>query len=503
MYKACKKNQYISKYSYLILCCFILLFIIIRIIFNPYWVGDYPHLCSVINELAENPVHPLHPIYGIGNSYPYFNPYFVFVGFIIHIFNLNIHYTFIAFGIMNLIGLFLNFHLFINYYFKNNISTIALLLIVFLWGIKPYTFSNFLNFNSLIDSFPYHSTFSLSFTFLSFYLCLLLKDKMKIIYIIFLPIIISFAILAQPLNSVFILSGIIIFYFYDKKIEITWRKVIISFVICLFIIIIILIWPYYSIFDTLSTAPTHMSGEVNLGRHTLYSGVFLKTFPIIILGMMALWNNFINKKILSIHFLFLFLILFYLVGIPKQLSITARTLSPAIIILQIIIAGFLKECILLNFERKYLIFYISIPIILYHITISSNKAFAWPFTDKSNLYKVNEFNFINTTKIKHYDIVLADRLVGYYIPLFKGKLVSYPHDFGSTYINNYQERNNDVDIFFSMLTSNFQRKVIIEKYKANFILIDCKKIAPQIRDSLETFGNFKIYNDKFLLITIR
>jgi hypothetical protein len=100
--------------------------------------------------------------------------------------------------------------------------------------------------------------------------------------------------------------------------------------------------------------------------------------------------------------------------------------------------------------------------------------------------------------LNYNDVVVADSSSLRLIPAFGGRVTASV--FPPYWITDNEKRMNDLSIFFSEAATSFQRKSILDKYHAKFILLDKQHAFLQntLIDSLHL--NIEYQNDQFMLL---
>ena len=139
-------------------------------------------------------------------------------------------------------------------------------------------------------------------------------------------------------------------------------------------------------------------------------------------------------------------------------------------------------------------------IVILGFTISLNshniKTFSRAIFGADNTY--SEYAFLSDYT-QQYDVVLADEGSSWMVPAFGGKVIASIHPV--YWIDDHEKRRQDMKLFFHHRI-NFKIKTgIINKYHADFILVNKKRIVNfRLYDD---FGDLTYENNTFRLIKIK
>ncbi len=156
------------KQRYFILSFCLLIIALVQLKFG-FWVGDFYEHLSVVRELATHPFSPHNPRFLSISPHPFFSPYLLVVSFLVRITGLSPFTLLSTAGLFNLLLFLFSFRLFISLLYEDeNVSFYSLLLILLCWGLHPWFWSSFFNFQVFFLTLPYPSFFAMGLTLLSF-----------------------------------------------------------------------------------------------------------------------------------------------------------------------------------------------------------------------------------------------------------------------------------------------------------------------------------------------
>ncbi len=496
-------SQY--RYSVLVLILFLKFFTFAT---NGFWSGDFWEHSAAVKEFIERSSHPQHPLFLLDAPSAFMSPYAFLVAALARTLSLN------AIDALSIFSLF-NFLLF-AFGLKRFCSVVSpvrgevtafytLLFTLFLWGNSPWPYSGFLHFEIIETVLPYPSSFSIALSLIG--LSLFLKPFTRFITInnLLLFIIVWFVLLSHPLTFIFLLSGL---FFLSFSSDLFPFKKLLSISLVIFLAgITALFWPYFSLYDLLvgGSKVYHTSNLV------MYLNVWDRIWPNFILLPILFWAS--RFRILFITFLWLIsLCILYVYGTVSSNYSYGRIISYCILIFHIIAA-----CGLSYFEsiiiRTHSLIYKSYHVLL--ISILFILSMSWlPFattrllTLVNQIYKntffVNQNTYKNLVFLNRYissdQLVLSDINTSWLVPSFGGKVIAALHP--QAFVDDFFDRQTDINIFFDSHSTIEQRINIIRKYKPHFLLLDLQnevssiiendfKHLIELLDSNERFRLFK------------
>ncbi|WP_298237612.1 hypothetical protein [uncultured Algibacter sp.] len=456
-----------SKYNYLILATTLGVYGVIMILQGG-WSGDFWEHCAVVKELTNNLANPTNPMIRADIPHAFFSPYSVVVSLFSKISGFSPIESLEFFAFFNLIFFLFSFYLFCKSLFKedyNIIASISLILTLFFWGNNPYKWSGFFHFTTLHYVLPYPSTFAMALVFLI--LAVVLRDIKQDNYYFLSGIIALNSVVAIthpttviPLN----VSIVAIYFVYNgysvKKCFLKSSKIIIpSLILCL-------LWPYYNLFDLLSgnTADFH-SDSIEL-----YKDFYKRIWPLLtIIPYLFFYkkDHIIDFLLITITLLFLIYIGGYILGVYGFSRVISNIMMLGHFLIAYIIYNLIKES---RFKNK---IYLTILSVAFFASVIINKGdnyhtFIQVFKEKDIRY-YEKFSFLKTM-VKSDDLILSHGLTNWMIPAFNGKVLSSGHPL--YWVDDIVERRQNLNIFFSKSTTDSIREGIINKYVADYVLLN-------------------------------
>lgn len=457
----------INRYSFLIAAFFLIIFEILLVL-KGQWGGDFWEHSAVVNELSKHLLHPNNPI--IKTNVPanaFFSPYSLLVAIFSRITHLNSIQSLECFAVFNLVFLLLSFYLFCKNVFREGhqfVATLSLLFILFFWGKEPYFWSGFYHVLVLNYVLPYPSTFSISLSFLI--LSIVAKNQTPKHINTFVVMLLSTVVfITHPTTGMFLYIAIIAlnFSFNDYSIK---QCIIKSSIVIIPSLLLCLLWPYYNIIALM----LGNNSDFNRDSLKLYVSPFQINWPI----LMIIPSLFVIKKDRIFNFFLIAIIimtLIYIGGYALKIYGVSRLISNIMMFAHFLIAYTVFS--LLKEQRLHgNIYYISLSMAILLSLGINFRPFYYTFISifkTKNIEYYNRYDFLRT-HVSSDDVILSDGNSNLIIPSFNGKVVSYI--FPVYWVNDIEERRNEVNSFFNSKTSDSLRQVIMQKYKPDYILIN-------------------------------
>ncbi len=492
--------------QYLILSAAIMTLMLFHMI-NGHWGSDFWEHSAVVRELATHPLSPMHPQILTDAPHEYYSPYSLGVGLISRIFNIGPIAALSAVGLLNLALFLAGLKILVSLLLGNGrTSFYTLLFTLFLWGSSPWGYSGFFHLRILGCVLPYPSTFAMALVFFSLSITILyLRDGNKnwLLPLLAFSVI---TLITHPLSAIVLYTGIAAIAAGCRPNQ---RRNYPDYIFLASVVpmsfLIASAWPYYPFIKFIL-----FKGDIyHLANKCMYMEVFQKTWPALI-GLPLLALRFKSDRRDGLVLFFLGLLLIYVYGGISGSWSYGRVIYSMMLILHMSIADWLSrnEYTLIRPRLqslaapfKYictvLTLVLALALVCKYAAIFINCV---PVAGKNS--DSEDYLFLSRYT-KQYEVVLSDMMVSNYVPAFGGKVVANSRFMA--FVKDRERRENDVKRFFNPTTSLADRKEIIERYGANFLLINKANFA-DARLSLESFEYFgkTVYADrKFILIKIR
>lgn len=462
-------KRFITTNSYFIVAGVLIIFETLYILKGE-WKGDFFEHSAVVNELSKNLIYPNNPIIKSDIPHAFFSPYSVLVASFSKITGLNSIHSLAWFSFFNLIFFITSFYYFSKRIFKKNYITIAstsLVLIMLFWGESPFVWSGFSHIFTLHYVLPYPSTFALSLTLLSLGIVSKNNKRDSLIVIFFSSIV----FISHPTTAITLYIGIITLTFSSNDYSIK-RCFIKSFILIFPSLILSLFWPYFNIIDLFISNSNNM--DFHAQSLVMYSDIIKKNWPILFIIPSFI---FLNKDSIVMFFslTIIALLLFYIGGYVFNFHGVSRVISSAMLFSHFLIAYGIIFLVSKpkSFNKIYLLFLFSAIIISISLNFRQLGHIALGAFKQKDIEYYNRFSFLKRL-VKPNDIILSDSESNWIIPSFNGKVIASDHPL--YWINDFEDRRNDVISFFIKKNLDSLRLVTINKYHPDYILINYKNV---------------------------
>jgi len=522
------------------------------------WVEDFWEHSAAVNAFINRPLDPGHPQLAVLAPHPFLNPYTFFVAQVARIFHLDAITALSGFGILNFCLFCYGLHAFVaslqisnepndrnskqhgvnhspiassvdstkcTSINNNTIAFYSLLFILFLWGGKPWPYSGFFNYQIYLLNLPYPSTFVGGLSLLGLAINARHLRNPRYADLLILIAITSIALLTHPLTAQFLLIGFVAQVFMPRaganKTQPDTSTPIIQTVLIPFLKIAILsiaslglamLWPYYPILELFQAA----GKAYDISNGDMYFHFFTRTWPFILLAPIFLWM-LVMPQLRTLLIVFTFTTVIYIFGYLTERYSFGRIISYTIICIQIACAvaayrveGWVQRlapvAARLGQSIIGVILIIGASSWLYDsanrlLTVTNS---LWLGRTVSNQVTYKEYIFLQS-HVEPGSIVFANTEASWIAPSFGAKVVAVDHTVA--FITDLEKRQLDVLTFFRPQTELQERKALLKKYRAEYLLLDKKldndwsKIDQQFSDVLDGSGKFE--TEKFLLLKLK
>lgn len=492
---------WLMKYRFSILCISVFVVMCLHTK-NGQWAGDFWEHSAVVRELSTHILHPKHPQLMVDAPHAFYSPYSVIVALLARTLQWDAVKALSTMGLVNLCLLFAGLRLFVYSLVPSHRSSTAfyaLLFTLFCWGSHPWLFSGFFHINALRFVLAYPSTFTAALSLIALGCNQFRIETKRQIWLGPILLLAVTVLISHPITFLFLAAGLLSQSIATKG---SAPSIIILVGSLLSLALIIsAFWPYFPMlkifigeFDVYSTR-----------NRVMYNGVVSRIWPSLIgvpLIIASIRSNWRQPLILMLAFLSAM----YVFGAISGNYSYGRVISYIILILHIAIAKHLVK-----FEHRVQKIHASnrlrrliIPasVIMFTLLLSLtplNRTLANSLADRPPTYK--PYLFLSKF-IGQYDVVLADIQSSWIIPTFGGKVVAALHPLA--FVPDHDIRRSDLKRFFNRETVFAERKHIIQKYNATYLLLrKLKKLDWQnLRQSFMTQGRVVFESDSFILISL-
>lgn len=488
--------KFLKNYSFFIVAALVIVIESINIL-KGNWQSDFWEHSSAIKVLSENLFNPSHPYLKLNISHPFFSPYNITVAAFAKVAHLNSIQALSFMAFFNLVFLLFSFYRFCLSLFNdkaNMIAALSLIFILFFWGQAPFGWSGFYHFMVFHYVLPYPSTFAMALTFLI--LSILIKNFQLTYFDRTTPwiILLSTIVFITHPNTGIVLFILIIglnFSYSDKALKFTLLR---SSSLIGTTILLSFLWPYFNMYSVLFG----YNNEFSISWERLYHGEPRIAWPLftVIPGIFLMNKNRISSFLLiSIAMMSGLFVAGYLFNIYGF----SRLISAIMMFTQILIAYFIVNFLSHKSAKgNAYAFFIGVCFL---VCIFLNRKLISESLNLPSGHFYKNYEFLRE-KIKKDDLVLSDLNSSLGIPSFNGKVIAIRKPI--YWVNDIKERREALNAFFANETTDTIRKVILQKYKPDYVLLDLDRVnpTPSFINWLEQQGQIVYKTDKIELLHV-
>lgn len=497
------------------------------------WVEDFWEHSAAVSELIRHPFNPGHPQLAVSAAHTFLNPYTFVVAQFARLFQLDAISALSICGVINFCLFCYGLHVFISslqlhkrtstlqsrHLGNNTLTFYALLLILFLWGGKPWPYSGFFNYEIFFWNLAYPSTFIGGLSLLGLAFNARHQFDRNYLYLAVLIALTTTALLTHPLTAQFLLIGFFAQIFAPQPTQggqqvprsvqfIALSKLAIIFVASL---AIATRWPFYPILELFQGA----SKVYDISNGDMYFHLLTRTWPFMLLAPLFLWM-LLKPALRPLLIIFVATVSIYGLGYVTERYSFGRIVSYTIIVIQIAcaVAAFQFERWLQGSAPRIarvgqiatlllLLFWASqwAPSSISRLLTAGNSVWLGRTVSNQIIYK--DYLFL-PSHISPQAVVFADIETSWFIPSFEAKVVAADHPLA--FVKDAEQRREDVIKFFEQQTSVQERTALLQKYQAKYLLLNkqLNKFWAQIYSQFTTTTSSSVIfeNEKFTLIKL-
>ncbi len=497
------------------------------------WVEDFWEHSAAVGELIRHPFNPGHPQLAVSTAHTFLNPYTFVVAQFARLFQLDAISALSIFGVINFCLFCYGLHAFISSlqihnptstlqsrHLDNNALTFyALLLILFLWGGKPWPYSGFFNYEIFFWNLAYPSTFIGGLSLLGLAFNARHQFDRNYLYLALLIALTTTALLTHPLTAQFLLIGFFAQIFApqpaqgDQQINRSVQFIALSKLAIIFVasLAIATRWPFYPIVELFQGA----SKVYDISNGDMYFHLLNRTWPFMLLAPLFLWM-LLKPALRPLLIIFVATATIYGLGYVTERYSFGRIVSYTIIVIQIACAAaaFQFEHWLQGSAPRLarigqiatlllLLFWASqwAPSSISRLLTAGNSVWLGRTVSNQIIYK--DYLFL-PSHISPQAVVFADIETSWFIPSFEAKIVAADHPLA--FVKDAEQRREDVVKFFEQQTSLQERTALLQKYQAKYLLLNKQlnttwaQIYSQFSNTTSSSVIFE--NEKFALIKL-
>jgi hypothetical protein len=474
-----------------------------------HWLGDFWEHSAVVRELARHPRRPAHPQLALDAPHAFFTPYHLAVAIVARFTGLGAISALAVAGTLNLLLLLLGIYRFAVDVLRDRAAApIMLVLMLLLWGFPPFIFSGFISGALLGLVLPYPSTLATAVTLIGMALEARWVNESHgkpsngpgiLCKILVLAGLQAMVVLTHPVTAALFICATLAFAL-DAARQRKRAPCIALLTVAPAGIALATLWPYYPLWQLL----TAQSAVYNASNETIYPGVLLVLAMLgpVLLGVGPMFMRMRRNPTDPLAHTAMALGAIYLIGGVTGHWTLGRVLAALAILFQAALASWLAaqgshgSRARRRMRAVVLTFCIAWGILSLEIFGLSLK----PRLDIAVPQYNDQYAFIETFTHEG-DVVFADLEAGWMIPTFGGKIVATQHPLA--FVPDHRDRQADLVRFFAPGTSIDERRELIARYDAKFVLLrNGQTAAPDDEAQLRSLGKVVREADGLTLIRI-
>jgi hypothetical protein len=448
-------------------------------------------------------LNPKHPQLLLDSPHAFYSPYSVLLAAFSRFSTLDPVTTLSIAGLVNLGLFFLGLRLFVLSIVPgkrgDTVAFYALLFILFWWGSNPWFYSGFFHFGGLGGRLSYPSTFSTSLSLVCLGSARTGLEQKSPARILALFAVLVTVLISHPVSFLFLVAGLIAFAVDTKGPALTQ----LLFVVCLLVAALLVagMWPYFPFWTFVLNA----SDVYHADNRVMYRDVFERTWPALI-GVPVIIAKLRRKWSHPLVIMAVILSAVYVFGALSGKYTCGRVISYIVLLLHVAIADVVSDFDLklnnghrVDCLRRLIVTAGVVTFSLFLSWDSLKVTLLRAFSTQKPIY--GSYLFL-TRLTGQYDVILSDIRTSWIVPTFGGKVVAALHPLA--FVPDHNIRKSDLKQFFSKSTTFAERRQIIEKYDAKYVLLN-KSILGDCHEcvsSFESLGKRIFQNQSFLLIAV-
>lgn len=466
-----------------------------------HWIGDFWEHSAVVRELTTHPWHPRHPLLLIDAPHAFTNPYALIVAVLCRASGASSVRGLAVAGLVNLLMLLIALRVFVRRLAPDAAKAVSFFLLLFmllLWGQNPWEFSGFFHVNAVNHTLPYPSA-------CAFWVSLLLLalnakrvvERRPVLLLLQVPMS-AFVLLTHPPVFLFAATGCVAMALDAPDRE---REMVVSVGSLGIAFGIASAWPYFPLWTLLMGG----SAMFNANNAAMYAQALARTFPVII-GIPLLVLSAQRERRWSPLAWTAMLFGLYLFGVVTANYNYGRVIFFVVFLLQLEVARFVaqREALWAARGSDLSRFRLTAVTITACVLLSARTLLAAARDTVWGTRTDAGYGFLRHD-VPQYDVMMADHRTGWVAASFGGKLVSTQHPLAFVADSDQQARRADVTTFFNAATSQQQRELLLEKYRASYVFAPRNSPADSTvvsEDALRALGTVAHDEPRFLLIRL-
>ncbi|MGZ5000747.1 MAG: hypothetical protein ACXV7F_10635 [Methylomonas sp.] len=479
------------------------------------WGSDYWEHASALRVLSESPFSPTNPHYASNDPDRQFIPLFVLLGWLMNVTGMGVTTALAVSGTITTVLLCIGVGMFSRAYFQHRCAPVIMIAVLLCgWG-NPWVWTGFYELRCLFHTNYYPAAFDFSLTFIAWALLIraLRSDTVSLPTGIALPVLAALMFVTHQLGGLFALGGAALFLLFEPYGSTRTRMAL--FLLLAAGLAATWWWPY---FNPIELMVRGSGDKQNEGVSDFYNviQVLLLVGPAWI-GLPILWQMARKKTCLALVFGFAGLMSAYVIGGIAGHPVAHRFLSYTVVYLHLPIVW---KILSLNenwargrseLASRYLtwprvraagmllvlvqIAFGSVDFVRVAYEKQTGKSFG-RYPSYNILPELNEA----TQDVPMDAVMFASSDPSLSVTALKGKVVARPRP--QLMIGDGEARRSDNARFFAASTSESDRRSLIRKYGASYILIRKENIPVQVTAQLAQLGTVIHTTDQLIMIKI-
>lgn len=421
------------------------------------WIGDFWIYAATAGEMAARPLHPANPLYGGAAPFAFLSPYAVLLGLVTRVARAHPVDALVAAGLANLALLAAALYAFVAAWTRHAASAAwALAFLLFLWGRDPWSFSGFFHLRSLAYVLPYPSTFAAAAALGTLAAFPRLSDRPRA-FVPLVAVAVALVFAVHPVTGMFLAVGLAAWSFGARRPLPHW---LLLGAACAAGFLLALAWPLVPMRELWFGQLAQVHG----GNDSMYDGPLARVAPALLgVPALALRLRRDRRDPLAVATLLLLLLVAY--GGFAHAWTYGRLLAPAVLLLQVALADAVTA-----FEAR-----LRPPVRALAVTAVAALLVAGSWRAVAEIaYEARHpgdrlwLSFL-AEHVGRDDVVMTDAETCWYVPAFAGRVVAYPMHL--PFVPDHDARLADVGRFFAEDASGDERRALLARYGARFVLV--------------------------------
>jgi len=471
----------IWRQSYLLLWIGIVAVYAWRVVGSTLGRDLFEHAAS-IRELATHPLAPLHPIYAVNEPHSLYSPYAFVLAMLERSLGTDPMAVLAVAGFVNALLLAIGLRAFVREFSASPLApTLTLVFALVLWGILPPAWSGMLHLQSLSYGLPYPSTFVLGAVLLALVQVrrfLRVGGWVRLVVILAVAI---FALLSHPFTSLLLYVGSAAFLL-EAIGRAPWSRLGAVLTVGVAAVPLALPWPFFPFFDLVLAQEAAFEGDHLRMYTSAAQWTFLAWPGVVVLALRARANP---RDPLAV--MFGLTVLLYLFGWVIGAYNLGRLLSVMMLLVHVAlgvgVADWLaarersatssaRDRLVTRWGAGFLVLLAALGVA--RIGLADNVSYA-------EIARI-------AGAVPQDEVVMADLETAYRVPAWGGKVVGWR---GSLpFVADHAQRQADVNRFFEDDTSEAERRAILARWGARWVLFDrdALGLSDQTVEDIEGMG---------------